>query len=173
MPPPPPEPAVLLTTALLIIDKSPWSTSMPPPDVIEERDTSLLATTESINANPVFNLTRTAPPPPDVSVLDGAPSLRVKPATVTPVGVSPFCEGKIVKILDLWLPLIAKTFAPGPWIMRFFVITISPLVNAIIPVTLGAKVTVLLLQAFCTASRNDPGPLSELLVTIGEQLFVR
>src|SRR5438309_7346984 len=59
---------------------------------------------------------------------------------------------------------MVKRLAPGPVIVRFLSITNSPLVRVTV-VTLGAKVIVLPGEVSRIACRNDPGPLSFVLVT--------
>src|SRR5206468_991770 len=58
-----------------------------------------------------------------------------------------------------------KRLAPGPVMVRFLSITNSPLVRVTV-VTLGAKLIVSPGEASRIACRNDPGPLSLMLVTV-------
>src|SRR5438067_13001898 len=57
-----------------------------------------------------------------------------------------------------------KRLAPRPVMMRFLLITNSPLIRVMVP-RLGAKVIVSPDEALRIACRNDPGPLSFVLVT--------
>src|SRR2546430_15081480 len=58
----------------------------------------------------------------------------------------------------------ARRFAPGPLMVMFLLITSSPLVRLIAPVT--AKLIVSLSCASASAWRSEPGPLSFVLVTV-------
>src|SRR6266446_5088950 len=64
-----------------------------------------------------------------------------------------------------WLPLTASMLAPGPRIVTPFVMSNSPLVNTIVPVTLGQKVIASPSLALATAARKEPGPLSNVFCT--------
>src|ERR1041385_7176178 len=78
-----------------------------------------------------------------------------------------------LKILLLLFPEIVNRLAAGPWIVRLLAIDNSPVVNVIGLVTWPAdmsNVIVLPTQASATACRNEPAPLSLLLVTIGEAI---
>src|SRR5215831_18407496 len=63
------------------------------------------------------------------------------------------------------LAVTAKRLAPGPVMVRFLLITNSPLMRVTV-VTLGAKVIVSPDEASRIACRNDPGPLSVPLQTV-------
>src|ERR1700686_355871 len=79
----------------------------------------------------------------------------------------------MLKTRLLLLPLIVKTFAPGPVIVRFLSISNSPVVSVMVPTTLGAKVIVLPGQALLMMARKEPAPVSLLLVTsVAPQLTV-
>src|SRR5438128_8559599 len=58
----------------------------------------------------------------------------------------------------------ARRSAPGPLMVMFLLITSSPLVRLMVPVTANAIVS----PSFAIASawRNEPGPLSLVLVTV-------
>src|SRR5437762_1905667 len=58
----------------------------------------------------------------------------------------------------------ARRFAPGPLMVMFLLITSSPLVRPMMPVT--AKVIVSPSFASASACRNEPGPPSLVLVTV-------
>src|SRR6059036_1857149 len=58
----------------------------------------------------------------------------------------------------------ARRFAPGPLMVIFLLITSSPLVRPMMPVT--AKVIVSQSFASASACRNELGPLSFVLVTV-------
>src|SRR5438046_4677793 len=58
----------------------------------------------------------------------------------------------------------ARRFAPGPLMVMFLLITSSPLVRLIAPVT--ANVIVSPSLAVARAWRNEPGPLSFVFVTV-------
>src|SRR5258707_11551210 len=62
------------------------------------------------------------------------------------------------------LAVTAKRLAPGPVMMRFLLITNSPLIRVTV-LTLGAKVIVSPDEASRIACRNDPEPLSFPLQT--------
>src|SRR3954467_15198074 len=65
----------------------------------------------------------------------------------------------------LWLlPLTARLSEPGPEIVMLLITSSSPLVNPIVPVT--AKPTTSPSSASSSAWRNEPGPLSFVLVTM-------
>src|SRR5690349_13476789 len=65
------------------------------------------------------------------------------------------------------LPLMARLVGPGPRMFRFFSITSSPLVRPMVrPLSVLVKVIVPPGQTFEMASRNEPAPLSLVLVTV-------
>src|SRR5262249_169654 len=65
------------------------------------------------------------------------------------------------------LPLMAKRLAPGPEMVRPFLMSSSPLVSVMVwPFRLGSKLMVSPLCADAIAARSDPGPLSLVVVTV-------
>src|SRR6266446_554651 len=97
-------------------------------------------------------------PPP----AEAAPLLIVIPAMVT---VWPGLTWKIRKAAAATSRWTERTSAPGPLIVRFFVITSSPLVRMIVEL---AMLNVIV-SPFCAAAsawRNEPAPLSPVLVTV-------
>src|SRR6478672_8084695 len=69
----------------------------------------------------------------------------------------------IVTTRDESFPLIARLEAPGPFIVRFFLIKSGPVVSAIVPLTVTLIVSPG--NAMAIASRKEPGPLSNAFVT--------
>src|SRR5258708_4378298 len=66
------------------------------------------------------------------------------------------------------LPLTVRLAAPGPLMVRFLLMATWPVVSVIVPVT--PTLSVLPAQALAIALRNDPGPASLVLVTVGGAL---
>ena len=100
-------------------------------------------------------------PPPLPPVAAPAVTVRFEMLTVPVV---------MLKTRLLLLPETANTTAPGPVIVKFLAMGISPLVSVMVPVTAGAKVIVAPSQAIATMSRSEPTPLSLLLsTTVGGQ----
>ena len=98
---------------------------------------------------------RTPPPSSD------RPLFTVRPEIVTVLGMISKTRKSAVPAAELrWT---VNWLAPGPAMVRFVVITSSPLLNAITPLT--AKVTVSPGAAVAIASRSEPGPLSSVVVT--------
>src|SRR5262249_35263512 len=73
-------------------------------------------------------------------------------------------SGKKPKTNNAWFPSIESCSAPGPEIVMFLLIGSAPLVSVIVPVT--AKLIVSPSWAIVRARRNEPGPLSFVLVTV-------
>ena len=63
------------------------------------------------------------------------------------------------------LPSTARTSAPGPLIVTFVRTSNSPLVSVMAP-EIPVALMVSPLFAIASACRNDPGPLSSVLVTV-------
>ena len=67
------------------------------------------------------------------------------------------------------LRLTVSTFGPGPEMVMLLLMKSSSLVNPIVPVT--AKIIVSPSFASASAWRNEPGPLSLVLVTVMVSAF--
>ncbi len=93
-------------------------------------------------------------------------------ATVSPVmdAVTPF---SILNATRRSLPLTVKMPAPGPSMSRFWVISSSPLVSVMVPVTLLANAMVSPGLAVLIVARNDPAPPSLVFVTMSMLSKVR
>src|SRR5882724_4642064 len=73
----------------------------------------------------------------------------------------------ISNTLEELFPLITRVEAPGPLIIRSWLIKSSPLVSVMIAgKVIWAKLIVSPGEAFAIASRSEPGPLSDVLVTV-------
>src|SRR2546427_9629957 len=82
----------------------------------------------------------------------------VRPEMLT-VALEPISKTRVAP----W-PLSARFVAPGPAMLRSFVMSNSPVVSAIVPVT--AKLIVSPSAASAMAWRKEPGPPSLALVTV-------
>lgn len=149
LPMPPPAMAELPDTVQLVIVIVP-ELAMPPPRPAELPDTVLLA---SVNMPELFKM-----PPP--VVLGAFPLLivRVPIVTFTP---------RMWKMREALLPLMVRRGAPGPRMTSLSVMSSSPVVSVMVPVTLKVITSA---PGFAFASKmaclNDPGPLSFRLVTV-------
>ena len=66
-----------------------------------------------------------------------------------------------------WLASIAKLLGRGPLMLKILFTTSSPLASVIVcPSSEGSKLITSSLWASASACRNEPGPLSRLLVTV-------
>src|SRR5262249_44879739 len=130
---------------------APLSFSMPPPRLAElpEKTLSLTVSTPKLSI----------PPPLPVPAL---PPAIVSPERDT---VSPASTWKTRERLP---PLTVSLAAPGPSIFRSSVMSISPLVRAMVPVSPSLKTMVSApgwALAWATAARSEPSPLSAKVVT--------
>jgi hypothetical protein len=157
--------------------------SQPAPEA--EQDALLPETMLSVSVN--VPLLRTPPPlalhPPSeakqdallpetmLSVSVNVPLLRIPP----PASELPFSMvrpemptvAEIEKTRLAWLPLTARTPAPGPVIVRLFGMLISPLVRVMSEQDgLSVNVMMFAMPGAATASRREPVPLSLQLVTV-------
>src|SRR5205085_10533283 len=98
-------------------------------------------------------------PPP----AEAAPLLIVIPPMVT---VWPGLTWKIRKAGAARFRWTERTSAPDPLIVMFFVIVSSPLVRTIVELVGTLKVIVSPSCAAASAWRNEPAPLSAVLVTV-------
>jgi hypothetical protein len=106
-----------------------------------------------------------------LSVSVNVPLLRIPP----PASELPFSMvrpemptvAEIEKTRLAWLPLTARTPAPGPVIVRLFGMLISPLVRVMSEQDgLSVNVMMFAMPGAATASRREPVPLSLQLVTV-------
>ena len=136
--------AVRLTVVLGLVRGREDLLERPPPDPAPLPLTMLLATVRV----PSFII-----PLP----INTPPFLMVTPemATMPPV---------TLKTRLALLPLMARLTAPGPAIDNSLLITSSPLVRTMVPVTLKSIVSPGAAEAI--ACRSEPGPLSSRLVTV-------
>ena len=127
------------------------SFQMPPPPSLPFAVLPVTTLSRSISVPPLKM------PPPSPLLF---PLVMVTPEMVT---VFPLL---MLKTRLLLLPLTVKRLAPGPVIVRFLLISSSPLVSVIV-CTPGSTVIVSLSAASAIASRKLPGPLSLVLLTTG------
>src|SRR5262249_27943558 len=164
----PPMPAPLLSGAL----------SMPPPLLLAELPVKVLPMTVAV---PPTSLSRPPPlvaelPEKTTSLTVSAPKLSMPPPlpapALPPAIVRP--EMDIVSPASTWktrerlLPLTVSLAAPGPLIARSPVMSNSPPVRAIVPVSPESKAMVSApgwALARATAARSEPGPASARVVT--------
>src|SRR6185436_11186548 len=76
----------------------------------------------------------------------------------------PVMPGPMKKTRELEFPLIVRLPTPGPVMVRFLAMGISPLVRVMVPVTLKLIESPWLAMAI--VSRREPAPLSFKLVTV-------
>src|SRR6266550_1451820 len=134
---------------------------MPPPKLIVPPLTELPESVLLLT----FNVPALLMPPPEATL---NPLAIVRPSSVT---VAP--EALMLKTRVPLLPERVSRFAPGPLIVRFLLITNSPVVSVMGLARPAAKVIVPPSQAWKIVSRRDPAPLSLLFVTtVGPQLTV-
>src|SRR5207302_8288240 len=81
------------------------------------------------------------------------------------VTVTPFMTRNTRLVVLGKLPLMARLVGPGPLMLRSLVMTNWPLVRVIVPVTPVASM-VSPFAAPASAARNDPAPLSAVLLTV-------
>src|SRR5437870_763249 len=161
--PPPEIVAVLLFSVLLLRLTTPvLKLSRPPPNP------AVLVLSVLFVTLTVAVLLLRMPPPEDPPAT--MPFAMVKSANVTIFGLAIVT----LKTRELLLPETVNRLAPGPWKVRFLSISNSPVVSVIGLVTwpgVISKVIVLPGQALAMIPRNEPAPLSLLLVTmVGAQL---
>src|SRR2546425_1546140 len=156
--PPPETAAVLLFSVLLVTLTTPvLKLSRPPPN-----PAVLLLSVLFVTLTVAVLLLRIPPPEEPAATI---PFEMVKSENVTTPGLAKFT----LKTRELLLPEIVNRLAPGPWKVRFLSISNSPVVSVIGLVTwpgVMSKVIVLPGQALAMIPRNEPAPLSLLLVTM-------
>src|SRR5260370_24477313 len=100
------------------------------------------------------------PPPP---APEAAPLLIVRPRRVTGFATVEATSNT----REALLPLTVSWPAPGPAMVRFFLMSSSPLVSVMVwKSRLGAKTMVSPLWAAAMSARSEPAPLSRLFVTV-------
>src|SRR5215468_2355684 len=153
--PPPLAPAELPVKVLpMTVAVPPTSLSRPPPLTAElpEKTTSLTVSVPKLSI----------PPPLLLKSVPALPPAIVRPEMDT---VSPASTWKTRERL---LPLTVSLAAPGPVIARSPVMSSSPPVRAIVPVSPESKTMVSApgwASAWATAARSEPAPLSARVVT--------
>ena len=101
------------------------------------------------------------------------PLVALPPLTVSPE-ITTVRDPPTLKTRDEELPLTASSVAPGPLIVRFLSIRISPVVSVITLHPNGeAKAIVSPEAASTTAWRSVPGPESSQLVTVTDAATAR
>src|SRR5438045_9689721 len=120
---------------------------MPPPAKLAELADTIVFV--SVNV-PAFRM----PPPPS------ALPFRI----VTPEIAATTKTLLISRTREDLFPTIARLKGPAPRIVKFLSITTVPPVNVIVPATLTLMVSPA--DEIATAFRNEPGPLSNVLVTV-------
>src|SRR5438270_5834729 len=86
---------------------------------------------------------------------------------VRPLRVTDFVDFATSNTREALLPLTVNWPAPGPAMVRFCLMSSSPLVSVMVwPTKLGAKTMVSPLWAAAMSARSEPAPLSSLFVTV-------
>src|SRR6478672_8246302 len=92
---------------------------------------------------------------------------EAEPLTMLKPEISALAPSLTWKTRLAWLASTAKLFGPGPLMLTILFTTSSPLASVIVcPLSEESKLIASSLWASASACRNEPGPLSRLLVTV-------